>query len=180
GNNAALFDHTTDDPPPPLAPSGAARVLIAEQAYAVGGGKSDTGNTTHAPLVSGAAVLARGDTLFETLWLNLSVYDASAKPVASDESDAPVWERAPAEPHKQPPRPRGFLDYVTWQSRTLRLHAEEENGRIVVRRVSYAQGRKLELPQGFFDPMIAYSRSEKEGDRPVRLNENRDLWRDSG
>ena len=46
GNNAALFDHTTDDPPPALSPAHAARVVIAEQAFAVGGGKSDTGNTT--------------------------------------------------------------------------------------------------------------------------------------
>lgn len=178
GNNAALFDHTTDDPPPALTPARAARILIAEQAFAVGGGKSDTGNTTHAPLVSGAVVLARGDTLFETLWLNLTIF-SNKDPVASLADDAPVWERAPAEPHKQPGRPRGYLDYLTWQSRTLRLHAEEVDGEVAVRRVSYAQGRKLETSAGFYDPMVAYSRSKEEGDRPVRLSENRDLWRDS-
>jgi CRISPR system Cascade subunit CasA len=178
GNNAALFDHTSDDPPPALTPGRAARLVIAEQAFAVGGGKSDTGNTTHAPLVSGAAVLARGDTLFETLWLNLTVL-SNKEPVASLPDDAPVWERPPTEPHKQPGRPRGYLDYLTWQSRTLRLHPEEVNGHVMVRRVSYAQGRKLETAAGFYDPMIAYSRSKEQGDRPVRLNENRDLWRDS-
>ncbi len=178
GNNAALFDHTTDDPPPALTPARAARVVVAEQAFAVGGGKSDTGNTTHAPLVSGAVVLARGDTLFETLWLNLTVF-SNKDPVASLPDDVPVWERPPTEPHKQPGRPRGYLDYLTWQSRTLRLHPEEVNGKVMVRRVSYAQGRKLEVPAGFYDPMIAYSRSKEEGDRPVRLSENRDLWRDS-
>jgi CRISPR system Cascade subunit CasA len=179
GNNAILFDHTTDDPPPAVTPARAARVVIAEQAFGVGGGKSDTGNTTHGPLVSGAVVLNRGDTLFETLWLNLTVF-SNKEPVASLADDAPVWERSPAEPHKQPGRPRGYLDYLTWQSRTLRLHPEQENGQVMVRRVSYAQGRKLETEAGFFDPMIAFSRpDDKDEFRPVRFNEFRDLWRDS-
>jgi CRISPR system Cascade subunit CasA len=179
GNNAALFDHTTDEPPPVLTPDQAARAVITEQAFAVGGGKSDTGNTTHAPLVAGAVVLVRGDTLFETLWLNLSLYDGEHKPVSCDEDDAPVWEQPPGEPHKQPSCPHGYLDYLTWQSRTLRLHPEEVDGQVVVRRVSYAQGRKLETGPGFYDPMVAYSRSKQEGDRPIRLSEDRDLWRDS-
>jgi CRISPR system Cascade subunit CasA len=179
GNNAALFDHTTDEPPPALTPAQAVRLVIAEQAFAVGGGKSDTGNTTHAPLVSGAVVLARGDNLFETLWLNLTKF-TDKEPIASLSDDTPVWERPPTEPHKQPGRPRGYLDYLTWQSRTLRLHPEEVDGRVVVRRVSYAQGRKLETSAGFFDPMIAFHRRDKKDPfLPVRFNEFRDLWRDS-
>ena len=178
GNNAALFDHTTDDPPPTLTPAQAARLVIAEQGFAVGGGKSDTGNTTSAPMVGGAVVLARGDALFETLWLNLTVFTGK-HPVASLEKDAPVWERPPEEPHRQPANPKGYLDYMTWQSRTLCLHPEEEGGKVAVRRVSYAQGRKLEVGKGFYDPMMAYFRSDKDGDRPVRFNEYRDLWRDS-
>jgi CRISPR system Cascade subunit CasA len=179
GNNAALFDHTTDDAPPALTPAQAARLVIAEQAFAVGGGSSDTGNTTHAPLVPGAVALLRGDTLFETLWLNLTTFTVR-EPVAGLAEDAPVWERPPAEPHKQPGRPRGYLDYLTWQSRTLRLHPEEADGRLVVRRVSYAQGRRLETPAGFLDPMFAFSRRDKKEEfRPVRFKEFRDLWRDS-
>jgi CRISPR system Cascade subunit CasA len=179
GNNAALFDHTSDDPPPALTPAQAARVVIAEQAFAVGGGKSDTGNLTHAPLVTGAVVLVRGATLFETLWLNLTLYDGEQKPVPCEE-DAPVWDRPPAQTHKEPPQPHGYLDYLTWQSRTLRLHPEEVNGQVIVRRVSYAQGRKLDAPTGFYDPMIAFWRRDKKEDfLPVRFNEHRDLWRDS-
>jgi CRISPR system Cascade subunit CasA len=179
GNNAALFDHTTDDPPPVLTPAQVARAVIAEQAFAVGGGKSETGNLTHAPLVSGATVLARGRTLFESLWLNLTLYDGNQKPIACDEDDAPIWEHAPTEPHKDSITPRGYLDYLTWQSRTLRVHPEEIGGRIAVRHVYYAEGRKLETGPGFYDPMIAYSRSKERGDLPVRLSEDRDLWRDS-
>src|SRR5262249_55506285 len=142
------------------------------------GGKSDTGNTTHAPLVSGAVVLVRGDSLFETLWLNLTVF-TNKDPVAGLAGDAPVWGKPPAEPHQQPSPPRRHLHHLTWQSRTLRLHPEEVNGQVMVRRVSYAQGRKLETGPGFYDPMVAYVRSKEEGDRPVRLVEDRDLWRDS-
>jgi CRISPR system Cascade subunit CasA len=154
--------------------------VVAEQAFAVGGGKSETGNTTHAPLVSGAAVLAWGDTLFETLWLNLTTYDGEVKPVPSDETDAPLWERPPTNPHKESGSPRGYLDYLTWQSRALRLVPEEDNGRMIVRKVHYAQGRKLGAGQGFYDPMIAFHRGDtKEEFKPVRFNEFRDLWRDS-
>lgn len=178
GNNAALFDHTTDDPPPSITPAQAAHGLIAEQAFAVGGGKSETGYTSHAPLVGGAVVLVRGATLFETLWLNLTIY-SDRNPIASLETDVPVWERPAEEAHTQIDRPRGYLDYLTWQSRTLRLHVEEGGEGLVVRRVSYAQGRKFDPPAGFYDPMMAYSRSERDGDRAIRFNEYRDLWRDS-
>ncbi len=180
GNNAALFDHTTDDPPPALNPAQAARLVITEQAFAVGGGKSDTGNTTHAPLVSGATVLVRGKTLFETLWLNLVTYDGSERPVACDPEDAPVWERPPAQPDKQPLTPFGYLDYLTWQSRTLCLHPTVDNGRVLVRQVSYAQGRKCDPQAGFFNPMVAFNRNRNNDPfQPVRFNEYRDLWRDS-
>jgi CRISPR system Cascade subunit CasA len=178
GNNAALFDHTTDDPPPTLTPARAACLVIAEQAFAVGGGKSDTGNTTHAPLVAGAVVLAHGASLFETLWLNLTIFSAS-HPFPSNPDDAPIWERPSEEPHKRPTLPSGYLDYLTWQSRTLRLVPEESDGKLAVSRVNYAQGRKF-APERFFDPMVAYfRRKDDEPWLPVRFNEFRDLWRDS-
>src|SRR5262249_29849705 len=71
GHNDPLFDHTFEDPPPLLTAAEVARALIAEQAFAVGGGNSDLGYTTSAPLVGGVVVLVRGDNLFETLMLNL-------------------------------------------------------------------------------------------------------------
>jgi CRISPR system Cascade subunit CasA len=175
GNNATLFDHTRDDPPPALSPAEAARLLIAQQAYAVGGGKSAMGYTAHAPLLQGVVILAQGATLFETLLLNLVAYNAEAPIPARD--DAPVWERDnPAA--LTSPQPRGYLDYLTWQSRTIALHPEAADGRTVVRQASYAQGRKLEAP-GMFDPQMPYRKGKQEGWRALRLNEDRALWRDS-
>ena len=103
GNNATLFDHTTDDPPPALSPPRAALLVIAEQAFAVGGGKSDTGNTTHAPLVSGAVVLVRGNNLLRPLWLNLTVFRTGIRSPAGGRR--PGLGATPAQPHTQPSRP---------------------------------------------------------------------------
>jgi CRISPR system Cascade subunit CasA len=51
---------------------------------------------------------------------------------------------------------------------------------VLARRVSYAQGRKLETTTGFYDPMMAFLRHDKkDAFQPVRFNEFRDLWRDS-
>jgi CRISPR system Cascade subunit CasA len=176
GNNATLFDHTTDDNPPALTPAQAVRLVIAQQAFGLGGGHSDTGSLHHAPLVQGAVVFPQGHSLFETLMLNLLCY-SDQEPMPAD-ADAPVWEREDGPPHERPTAPAGYLDYLTWQSRTLMLHPEEEDGRSVVRSVSYAQGRQFEAP-GVFDPMMAYCKDEKQGWRPLRLSEHKELWRDS-
>jgi CRISPR system Cascade subunit CasA len=175
GNNATLFDHTRDEASQPLTPARAARLVIAQQAYAIGGGKSATGYTSHAPLLQGVVIFPQGATLFETLMLNLIEYNARKPFPARD--DAPVWERD-APPRADNTIPNGYLDYLTWQSRALALHAATEDGRTVVRGVSYAQGRKLEAP-GLFDPMMAYRKDEKKGWLALRLSENRELWRDS-
>jgi len=181
GNNAALFDHTSDDPPLALTPAQAARAVIAEQvfAYSAGRGKKGEPHTLDAPNGRAAAVFVLGDSLFQTLWLNLTIYDGDEKPVACDEDDAPIWERTPNPPYEDSNTPRGYLDFLTWQSRTLRLHPETEGARIVIRRVSYSQGRAWQQVVGFYDPFTAYERVPEVGDRALQLRENRDLWRDS-
>jgi CRISPR system Cascade subunit CasA len=177
GNNATLFDHTLDNDPPPLSPAVAARLVIAQQAFAVGGGKSQTGYTSHAPLIHGAVVFPQWRTLFETLMLNFLAYNAT-EPIPAEE-DLPAWERDRPVPSTGRPQPAGYLDYLTWQSRTLCLHLESVNGSVIVRRVSYAQGRKLEAPS-LMDPMMAYRRDKSRGWQPLRLSEHKELWRDSG
>src|SRR5258708_5203145 len=72
-----------------------------------------------------------------------------------------------------------------WTNRIARAwsnkgHPEDLDGAAIVRRVSYAQGRRLETATGFYDPMIAFfRRDKKESFQPVRFNEFRELWRDS-
>jgi CRISPR system Cascade subunit CasA len=148
--------------------------LIAEQAFAVGGGRSELGYTTSAPLVGGVAVLVRGDNLFETLLLNLVRYDRE-HPMPGGEGDAPAWERDDR-PSEGGPVPHGYLDYLTWQCRSVLLHPEPD-GR--VRFLSFAQGRRLVPGQNLYDPMLAYRRDRGQADRAVRLTEKKTLWRDS-
>ncbi|HET6574868.1 MAG TPA: type I-E CRISPR-associated protein Cse1/CasA, partial [Fimbriiglobus sp.] len=186
GNNTALFDHTIDDLPPAFTPAQATRAVVAEQAFAFSAGRGKKGepHTADSPVCRCVIILARGDTLFETLWLNLTVYNPATKdpvPSLTDGEDRPVWERDErGRPDRDPPIPTGYLDYLTWQSRALLLQPENEtDGDVVVRRVSYAQGRKFERPAGFFDPMAAYRRDTQTGFPAVRLIEDKALWRDS-
>jgi CRISPR system Cascade subunit CasA len=178
GNNATLFDHSHEHPPPIVAPNVAACALIAEQALAVGGGKSELGYTSSAPAAGGVLFLVLGNSLFETLLLNLMGSAELDFPGGPD--DVPYWERCTS-PTKDGPAPLGYLDYLTWQSRTIRLFPEAAGG---VRTVAYAAGRKFEPSsvKARFDPMMAYTRDEADEAlpaRPIRLTEAHDLWRDS-
>jgi len=62
----------------------------------------------------------------------------------------------------------------------LCVHPTIEREQVVVRHVSYAQGRKCEPETGFFNPMVGFTRKGvNDPFQPVRFNEYRDLWRDS-
>jgi CRISPR system Cascade subunit CasA len=181
GNNPILFDHTTDDPPLALTPAQAARAVITEHlfAYSAGRGRKGEPHTLDGPIGRAAEAFALGDSLFETLWLNSTVYDGEEKPIPCSEEDGPIWERTPSPPYGDSATPRGYLDYLTWQSRTLRLDPETEEGRTVIRRAYYSQGRVWKPAGAFYDPFVAYERVAGVGDRAIQLRDNRDLWRDS-
>jgi CRISPR system Cascade subunit CasA len=174
GNNTTLFDHTSDGQPPAFTAAEAARSLVATQAFALGGGVSKPFNLCDAPLTRGFTVMARGTSLFETLLLNLLPYSAES-PVPTS-ADMPTWERdSPAIPDKNGTAPRGYLDYLTWQSRAVRL-APRPDG--TVTHCSIHQ--HLRLPNGFHsDPFVVYRQDDKRGWLPRRLQAERSLWRDS-
>lgn len=179
GNNAVIFDHTMDDSAGCMHPALAARALISVQAFAVGGGKSERGYTSHGPLLGKAVCLVKGRNLFETLWLNLPVYSPGMdQPVPGIADDKPWWEKPQGEPSTQPSQPTGWLDILTWQSRTVALHpiAGDKNG--MVKEVSLAQGRDFKPSAAFLEPMSAH-RKDDEGMKPLGFQETRDLWRDS-
>jgi CRISPR system Cascade subunit CasA len=165
-----LFSHVADDAPPQLPPPAVARLLVAHQLTAGPGGRGYGAS----PLSRGLAVLAKGRNLFETLMLNLVRY-RGADPIPNTEDDAPVWERDdPAEAAAEVPD--GYLDYLTWQCRTIRLHPQAGH----VREVSYGPGRMFRPPpeSPVFDPMMAYER-RADGDKALQLSETKGLWRDS-
>lgn len=175
-NNPTLFDHSFIERPQPFSPAQAARYVLACQSFALGGGVSRPFNFSHAPLVRGYTVLVLGDSLFETLALNLHIYNAHQPIQWRQPDDPPAWERdALPEPEKRGTLPHGYLDYLTFQSR--RLHLVTEDGSLVGRCQIL---QNLKLPDNFDrDPFMCHLRDPERGVRPLRLDPDRAVWRDS-
>ncbi len=176
GNNPALFDHSMDADPRPVPPEIAARLIVAHQAFALsgtaGGGR---GSYLAAPLVGTLPVLLQGDSLFETLALNLVRYDPmAAEPMPGNANDCPAWERSAPVP-RAVRSPDGYLDYLTWQSRGLRLEPDVA-GRVAW--VWYGFGEDMG-GDTLLDPAVAYRRDPEKGLLPVRLWPGVAIWRDS-
>ena len=196
GNNATLFDHTIEARGAVMLPERAACVLLACQAFSVGGlityekGQERTrfGSADNAPLVKGGVVLVNGSSLFQTLMLNLIRYHPrEGDPFSFDErEDLPAWERDD-EVRAEDRRPDGYLDLLTWQSRRIRLHPEQMNdGKAVVRRAVIMKGNQF--PDGYSlhgkETMLAFTKREKPGPGQdpwpaITFREDRALWRDS-
>ena len=179
GNNATLFDHHTDADGIALTPAQAARYLLAAQAFGLAGLSGLDEKFSYAPCVGGVIFLVQGETLFETLLLNLIKYPPAEDlfPAQSDQ-DAPVWEQD--DPFARDSTfPRGYVDYLTWQNRRIKLiPPDEQSGDGLVRQITMAPGLKLDGEVR--EPMKLYRRLA--ADRPLmalRFSEDRALWRDS-
>ncbi|MDD3398188.1 MAG: type I-E CRISPR-associated protein Cse1/CasA [Candidatus Methanomethylophilaceae archaeon] len=183
GNNTILFDHRFDDVVELMHPACVARLLVACQYYAVGGGRSSTTYTRSAPLVGKAQILLKGCNLFETLSLNLIPYDPNypmrftdSESDGSASIDLPSWERIQAETPGGIRYVNGYLDYLTWQSRAIRLLPETTDEGVRVSQMYFAQGVQME-DQLLFEPMSAYWKHEKHGLLPIKITIEREPWR---
>jgi CRISPR system Cascade subunit CasA len=176
GNNATLFDHHHDDDPASIAADEAARRLVTTQAFAIGGGVSTPFNLSHGPLVAGYCVLAAGDSLFETLALNLMPYDDQRPMPWGNWRDAPVWEGGPGPaPAREGTQPDGWASYLAWQSRAIQLERDGLTGLVTGVRIR----QQMKPADGIRDPFKAYRRSAEAGMIPLRFSPERALWRDS-
>lgn len=113
----------------------AARWVVHAHAYDTSGIKSGVvgddrvkGGKVY-PLGTGWAgalggVFAEGDTLRETLLLNLVAADTEELEWAA--GDRPAWRREPCPPGGTERTPTGLRDLYTWQTRRLRLHHDEK------------------------------------------------------
>jgi CRISPR system Cascade subunit CasA len=179
GNNTStVFCHEHQWSGDSLDIAAAARLVLRLHVFDVGGRK--TGSSVSAgviPTMDAANVLARGTTLKETLLLNLIRYDGEDYPFPSKGDDLPAWERdlQPAQERV----PAGYIDYLTFQWRRVRLFFEDD------RAVKVAVHAGDRLPKSHspadYEMAIAYTKNPKKpGDRyTVRLDLNRSLWRDS-
>ncbi|MBI4336997.1 MAG: type I-E CRISPR-associated protein Cse1/CasA [Chloroflexi bacterium] len=189
-NGPTLFDHTVVDVPPTLTPSQAAKWMLGLLAFDVGGTKTaehGQASADAAPLTKGAVALLKGQNLFMTLMLNLHCYcPADAEPFPTSADDAPAWEHND-ETKPEDRYPKGYLDLLTWQSRRILLHPEQDAaGNTVVRKAVIMKGNQF--PDGFdrhsHETMVAFRRVDKptKGQDPwppVSFQEERALWRDS-
>lgn len=191
-NAATLFDHHADHIAAVVSPVRAACLVVANQAFNLGGlcSREKGGNPSakDTPIARAAMALVIGDNLFETLMFNMVRYDIQRGFPFGGQSanDAPAWEQdSPAAVAER--RPRGYLDYLTWQSRRIGLESEvDEGGCLQVRRALIADGYRF--PAGFFpsdeEIMTAHMlnpRAESGSDpqRALRLRRDRVVWRDS-
>jgi CRISPR system Cascade subunit CasA len=172
GNNPTLFDHTTDPDPPEIPYAEAARALVLHQNFVLGGLVRRLGVTSgkDGPLARPAVFLPTGDTLFETLVLNLVPYEP--------EGDEPLWEKPPLR-RKDVEKAAtkwplsGITRVYTWPSRGVLL-LDTGKG---VRWMAYGPGVEPD-PVFFRDPMVAYRQSSKGNVVPLRLSEEKSFWRD--
>lgn len=176
GSNATLFDHHMETESPVLTPAQAARALVAIQAFGLGGFGMGRSYHVDAPCTRGIIFLVQGDTLFETLALNLLRYPDEALPGQGTE-DCPVWEMEdPLNPKHSVPL--GYVHYLTWQNRRILLFPEMSGQDVVVRRMQEASAPRL--ADGIQDPMKHYNTgNSSSGPRPLQFREGRALWRDS-
>ncbi|MGW8954762.1 type I-E CRISPR-associated protein Cse1/CasA [Streptomyces sp. NPDC055709] len=170
----------------------AARWVVHAHAYDTSGIKTGAAGDDRAkggkvyPLGVGWAgtlggVFAEGETLRETLLLNLMAADTPG--LRSMAEDRPAWRREPCEPGAaKGRRPSGLRDLYTWQTRRLRLHFDAEG----VHGVVLGYGDPL-APHNMHDrePMTAWRRSQaqekKRGEALVYLPREHDparaAWR---
>lgn len=134
-----------------------------------------------------------GETVFQTLLLNYVLPDARPQ-AASVPDPGPFWATDGVVGHKEERASAGFIESLTWQPRRLRLLAPPSEG-VCTRcgRGSDRLTRYIVLDQGFsrsknaapwIDPWVAHVwRTDKAGAttvRPVRPQEERQTWRDTG
>ncbi|MFJ4939016.1 type I-E CRISPR-associated protein Cse1/CasA [Streptomyces pseudovenezuelae] len=136
----------------------AARWVVHTHAYDTSGiktgvvGDSRAKNGKVYPLGVGWAgnlggVFAEGDTLRETLLLNMVAGDTAA--LKTDPGDRPAWRREPCGPGPgRGRRPTGVRDLYTWQTRRLRLHID--------------QGAVHGVVLGYGDPLPARNMHQRE------------------
>jgi CRISPR system Cascade subunit CasA len=180
GNNATLFDHRTETDDAILPPAVVARLLIAYQTFAIGGGISKPFNLCHSPVLAQGAylALATGDNLFQTLALNLLCYD-DRRPMPRTSDDCPAWEcRQPRTPDRKGTPVDGYLDYLTWQSRRIRL-LPANDGQVGFGQMHMLQGLRAPDNLSGVEPMAAFAKVKTGEMRAKSFQEGRSLWRDS-
>lgn len=175
GNTGTLFTHANKESSQNLSPSEAARQLLTAQAFHTSGLSGLSEKFTDGPFTRGVLFWLEGETVFETLVLNLVRYPSSLLQIPHTAKDCPIWEQN--DPFYSREVPYGYLDYLTWPSNRILLIPLDKDGKTVVEEMTIAPG--LHLMQGIYSPQKRYSRkSEEDAWQFLYFNSDKALWRD--
>lgn len=186
GNNKTIFDHTTDETVVTLTPAEAAAALITAQNFSLGGIYKKTTNLfpyffrwENAQMVDGINVILTGGNMFETIMLNLLIYDDN-EPMPGNTEDCPVWERSDIGKaigsRNDAIPPKGYLDYLTCKCRHILLIPKLKDGGVVVENIHAAPG---ELFASVPNPGFILKENKKGIPYYPQLDVERLVWRDS-
>ena len=194
GNSSPLFNpnqrRSVEYQPAPVPLAEVAALLVAHQTFSLGGlDKRLTTSVTGSPVFSAVLVSVVGETLLETLALNLRLYPADLAA-----RDLPSWERAPLSAEvfvrqlaENTGRPvQGPVDRYSWINRGVTLLAEPgPDGTQVVDQIIYAGCQLDSSPERFgqgneVDPMVALRPTKAAKSAPtfttVKASPARALW----
>ncbi len=181
GHNKTLFDHTTAELSVRLSPAEAAQKLITAQMFSLRGLNKKITNLfgyqqsyLNAAMVSGIYIVLSGKSLFETLMLNLLLYNDN-EPIPRTEFDCPIWERNDIG-GTTASTPKGYLDFLTCKCRHILLVPQQKSGDVFVEHMHIAQAEAF--PE--VDNPAFINKRKKDGSwYHPQLNPDRLVWRDS-
>jgi len=162
GTNACHWHHQDEDDMA-VTPAHAARLLTTIAPFMTEGGRGLSPSINGAPAIYALPI---GSNLFETIVLSI--------PCRTDQEDgdgAIAWrsKRVPGSERTQ----ATTVEALTWQPRRIQLVPGD-----TVSRMKFEKGDTARLT-AWTDASLAY-RYDKDKHTPIRMRENRPLWRDAG
>lgn len=168
GSNAGHWDHRGEEAFV-MSPAEAAKLLTTVAPFMTAGGPGLSPSINGSP---GVYVLPIGVSLFETLVMNLPLridQDVGNGTVAWRSKTIPGGEKKKAT----------MAEALTWRPRKIQLIPVQKDGKLVVKEMKFIKGDSTRLPKSWIDPNLGYAHKKDDAD-PVRMRENRPLWRDAG
>lgn len=168
GTNVSHWRHSHEDDLI-VSSAEAARLLTTIAPFMTAGGAGLSPSINGAPALYALPV---GKNLFETLVLNI--------PLRNQDSGQGVaaW-RSTQTPGRQCTQAT-TIEAMTWRPRRIQLIPEIINEKdVVVRTMKFEKGDSAHFGSTWIDANLAY-RYEAEKVTPIRMRENRPIWRDAG
>ena len=145
----------------------ATRLLTTIAPFMTAGGAGLSPSINGAPAIY---ALPMGTNLFKTIVLNIPLRN-------QDSGDGVIAWRSKCSPGQERSQAT-MVEALTWRPRQIQLVPEFGNDiGLIVREMKFDKGDSTRLT--WIDPSLAY-RYDKDKTIPIRMRENRPLWRDAG